>query len=254
MPGRIVDVSSNNHPNGAAINWAAVARAGVTTALIKATEGATYVNPYYSSDRGNALAAGLDVLAYHYASFGNVDAEVAHFVAIAGQRYARILDIETSTNVAWTREFFQGLGLSSDQVCTYGSASSLGDIRAQVPSLCWPAAYGQLYPGWGVMWQFTDASTIPGIAGPCDESSWHGSQVQYDTLFSIYDAPPPVPSIPIRKAPSVFLTTQGDEVFLCSGSTAMHVVGPADLDLFANAGVPVIAISAAQFALYTQVG
>jgi hypothetical protein len=193
MVGRIVDVSSNNHPNGAPINWVSVARAGVTTAIIKATEGTSYANPYYVADRAGALAAGLDVLAYHYAGFKNVTAEAQYFEATAGTRCARILDAEQSTNVGWMRTFLMELGLPSGELSTYGSADPIGSIRGQIPSTIWVAAYYQNYPGYGVMWQFTDQAEIPGITGYCDESSWHGTDLQYETLFGLDNPPAPTP-------------------------------------------------------------
>jgi len=255
--GRIVDVSSAQHPNGAAINWPAVARAGVTTALIKATEGDSYANPYYEGDRAGALAAGLDVLAYHYAGWGIVAKEVEWFVAHAGAKYARLLDIETSTNVGWVRQFLQGLGLPSAQLATYGSASSIGPIRGQIPSLIWVAAYPapgrpQLYPGYGVLWQFTDAATIPGIPVACDESSWHGTETQYDDLFGKFDPPAPPPT---QEEPEVFIAIMDGAEWLCSGSTALHITSPADLTNFQAAGIKTLPqpMSAGQFALFTKV-
>ncbi len=56
--------------------------------------------------------------------------------------------------------------------------------------MAFPAAYGQNYPGWGVCWQFTDASTIAGIVGNVDEDSWHGTETQYDALFQLTVSPP----------------------------------------------------------------
>ena len=191
--GRIIDVSSNNHPNGAPIDWAQVKGAGVTTAIIKATEGTNYTNPFYAPDVAGAKAAGIDVLAYHFAGWGAAAAEVAYFKSVAGP-LARVLDIETSTNVTWTRAFLQTLGLPPDECMTYGSASTLKDFYAQLPSLAWPAAYGQGYPGWGVLWQFTSSALIPGITAKVDESRWYGTGVQYETLFGLYDPPPEPPS------------------------------------------------------------
>jgi len=191
--GRVIDLSSNNHPNNAPINWTAVRGAGVTTVIVKATEGTGYVNPFYSADMAGAISVGMDVLAYHFAGTGDPATEARFFASIAG-RYARILDVETVKNVPWDRTFLQTLGWTFDQCMTYGSASTLVDFYQQLPSMAWPAAYGQLYPGWGVLWQFTDAAQIPGITGPVDENQWHGSQIQYDTLFGIYDPPPEPPN------------------------------------------------------------
>jgi GH25 family lysozyme M1 (1,4-beta-N-acetylmuramidase) len=178
MLGRIVDVSSNNaHP----ISWDAVKAAGVSAAIIKATQGTGYTNPFYAQDAADAGAAGLDVLAYHWADFGSVSAELAHFQAVAGD-LAKIVDIETSTNVAWTNQFLAGLG-TRPYVATYGSASSLQGIYTQLHSQIWVAAYGQAYPGFGEMWQFTSSAAVSGMTSVCDESMWMGSLKQYEDLF-----------------------------------------------------------------------
>lgn len=67
-----LDVSSNNHPNGALIDWAKVAAfyKGITDqpfVIIKVSQGADYVNPYWQADRAAAHAAGFTVGLYHYA-------------------------------------------------------------------------------------------------------------------------------------------------------------------------------------------
>lgn len=207
--GRIIDVSSAQHPNNAPINWTAVRDAGVTTVLIKATEGTNYTNPFYRSDMLGAAAVELDVLAYHFASFTNPIAEAQKFMQVA-RRYARIGDFETSTNVAWMRQFLQTLGQPADHLLSYGSASTLKDIYAQLPSLAWPAAYGQGYPGWGVMWQFTNRATVAGIKVPVDESSWHGSEMQYEILFGLND--PPEPPVKPTEDDMLYLLTDSKDV------------------------------------------
>jgi len=188
--GRIVDVSDAQHPNGAPIDWVTAKNNGVTTALVKATQGTTYLNPWYSRDVAEAQAASIDVLAYHFCTFLNPNAEADWFITNAGT-LAAVGDFETNTNVAWMRTFLQALGRPWDRCVGYGSQSSFGSVYQQIPALPWVAAYGQLYPGWGVMWQFTDAAQIPGIPAAVDESSWHGSQIQYDVLFDVYAPVPP---------------------------------------------------------------
>ncbi|HEV3294483.1 MAG TPA: GH25 family lysozyme, partial [Streptosporangiaceae bacterium] len=61
-----VDVSSHQHPNGAAINWATVASGGIRFAAIKATEGDYYTNPYAPADLTGAQSAGLSTVAYAF--------------------------------------------------------------------------------------------------------------------------------------------------------------------------------------------
>lgn len=237
--GRIVDVSSAQHPGGnpgkgEPINWAEVRAAGVTTTIIKATQGTGYTNPWFHEDVSGALAAGLQIMAYHYASFGNVSAEVAYFKSVAGP-LAQVLDIETSTNVAWIRQFLQELGRPADELLVYGSASSLSGIYAQLPALPWVAAYGQGYPGWGVLWQFTSGAKIAGIPADVDEDQWHGSEIQYDTLFGIYDAPTGDGDIMLAPTPSGngywrlsaagAIVTYGDAQYLGGPNTSKTATG-----------------------------
>lgn len=219
--GRIIDVSSAQHPNGAAIDWGQVKAAGVTTAIVKATQGTNYTNPFYASDVAGAKAAGLDVLAYHFAGWGAAALEADYFKSVAGP-LARILDIETSTNVTWARAFLQTLGLPPTECMTYGSVSTFKDFYAQLPSLAWPAAYGQNYPGWGVLWQFTSTASIPGITGLVDEDRWYGTQVQYETLFGLYH-PPPHP--PILEDDMELHTTRSDGVQFIIASDLSHKQG-----------------------------
>jgi lysozyme len=220
--GRVIDVSSDQHPNNAPIDWPAVARAGVTTALIKATQGTTYVNPWLASDLQGASEAGLDVRCYHFADFTNADAEAAFFVQHAG-RFARAGDFETSRDVAWMRQFLQALGAPADQLLAYGSASTLVGIYQQLPAMAWVAEYQVLSPGWGVLWQFSETATIPGITGPVDEDRWQGSEIQYDVYFGIYD-PQPLP-LPIKE-PTMGICQGSDGKLYIEGASAGTVNSP----------------------------
>lgn len=182
----ILDLSSNNpHP----IDYAAVRAAGVTGVIVKATEGTTYINPFYGQDVAGFQAVGVPVIAYHFASFGDVTAEVTHFKSVAGP-LAKVLDSETSTDEVWQWDFLGALGLSLDERMNYGSSSTLSKT---VPALLWVADY-DAQPGWGECWQFTNTGTVAGVNGAVDLSEWTGSQADFDTLFAI--VPPPTPPIP----------------------------------------------------------
>jgi GH25 family lysozyme M1 (1,4-beta-N-acetylmuramidase) len=63
-----IDLASQQHPKGAAINWPQVASDGYKFAFIKVSEGSYYVNPYYASDSVQAQAAGLFVAPYIFAN------------------------------------------------------------------------------------------------------------------------------------------------------------------------------------------
>lgn len=65
-----VDVSSWQHEDGQPINWDAVYEDGYRFAVVKATQGTSYVNPWVARDLSDASAAGLLLGAYHYYEAG----------------------------------------------------------------------------------------------------------------------------------------------------------------------------------------
>src|SRR3954469_22575193 len=60
------DVASYQHPYGQRILWRKVAAAGHEFAIVKATEGRNYRNPWFGRDYRGARAAGLARGAYHF--------------------------------------------------------------------------------------------------------------------------------------------------------------------------------------------
>lgn len=177
----IIDLSSNNHPNTRPITWDKVKSAGATAAIIKATQGTTYVNPWYEKDYNGAVSVGIPAIAYHFADFKTAKAEANHFLSVAGLR-ARVLDSETNPDATWQNEFLSTLQGTNNEVMDYGSASTLpsGSIRG----LLWKAAWGSNRPT-AACWQFTDNGHITGILTPVDESQWLGTQEQFDVLFGV---------------------------------------------------------------------
>src|SRR5258708_39800267 len=101
-PVKGVDVSSRQHPHGAAIDWAQVAGGGYRFGFVKATEGSYYVNPYYAADAAAARPAGLLVAAYHFAVPNTSPAvlqadlalDAAGDPAAGGQTLPLIIDLE----------------------------------------------------------------------------------------------------------------------------------------------------------------
>src|SRR3954454_748673 len=53
------DVSGYQHPNGASINWTKVAAEGHEFAIVKATEGTSYVNKYFAADYSGIRTPGM---------------------------------------------------------------------------------------------------------------------------------------------------------------------------------------------------
>src|SRR3954451_18247919 len=52
-------VSSDQHAAGAVINWGRVAATGARVAVVEATDGGRYRNPWFAADFGGARTAGL---------------------------------------------------------------------------------------------------------------------------------------------------------------------------------------------------
>ena len=184
----IIDVSSSqDHP----IDFKKVKKAGVKAVILKATQGTDYVNPFFHEDLEGCNKVGLPVMAYHFAEFGDVNAEVEAFTKVAGSR-ARALDIETSTNVAWATEFIQAIqkqfSLNRDQTMLYGSASSIpqGNPRE---FLLWVAAYhttpnNSTVPNTS-LWQYSDSGKIDGINNNVDLSKWVGTTQNFNSFFGL---------------------------------------------------------------------
>lgn len=183
----IVDVSSNQvHP----IDWQEVKKAGCVGAILKASQGTDYINPYFEQDVKGCNANRIPVIAYHFAMFQSVKKELALFRRVAGAR-ARCLDIETSTNLNWANTFLRALqaqeGFTEDQTALYGSESSFP--RRGLISLSWVAAYHTIPDNSGVpntaLWQYTETGHVPGIENDVDVSKWTGKDAHFNSLFGI---------------------------------------------------------------------
>ena len=206
-----VDVSSHQHPGGAAINWVSVKASGHSFGFIKATEGTHYTNPYFVADWTGAGAAGLFRGAYHFARpalpLSTAIDQARYFVSRTGaMKGARdlpaVLDLEASgglgrTELAtWTRTWlsevkrltgkapmvYTGYNFWREKV---GNRSDIGaDYRlllASYPSNPNSATFRPLVPtGWAnwTFWQYTSTGSVPGIQGSTDliRSCWLGQR------------------------------------------------------------------------------
>jgi GH25 family lysozyme M1 (1,4-beta-N-acetylmuramidase) len=211
-----VDVSSFQHPNNAAINWASVHSAGYNFAAIKATEGNYYVNNYYASDAAAATAAGMYVAAYHFAnppdSSGTAQADYAVKNAgtyhVGGHYLPLVLDLEYdpySSNecfglsptqmVSWISDFMKEATTLTGAAPTIYTPTSWWDTctansTAFGKDVLWVPAYsagtpGTLPAGWSTwtMWQYTSSGTVPGISGSVDLDYFSGGpQVEQTAL------------------------------------------------------------------------
>lgn len=194
------DVASWQHPGGSPINWGAVRAAGNEFAIVKATEGLGYVNPFYLQDSVGIKAAGLARGTYHYADVSqSAAAQATAYSAVAlGNRLPGdlppVIDIEDSKGrstpelVGWLREFLATSEALSGQrpiIYTYpnfwrtamGNTCEFSSYPLWIadynggsgPSLPLPGCWGQ----WA-FWQYTDSASIPGIAGGTDRNFYGG--------------------------------------------------------------------------------
>jgi GH25 family lysozyme M1 (1,4-beta-N-acetylmuramidase) len=204
------DVSSWQHPGGAAINWGQVAASGQSFAFVKATEGKAtasssfYTNPWFASDFAGALAAGLYRGAYDFARpalpLSSAQAEAANYVSVAGSLSGTrdlppVLDLEVTGGLSpadltnWAATWLGTVRSLTGRVpMVYASpnfwSTSLGGSSALSGYRLWEADWttASSVPamgGWGAggwtFWQFTDAASVPGISGGVDLSRFNGS-------------------------------------------------------------------------------
>jgi GH25 family lysozyme M1 (1,4-beta-N-acetylmuramidase) len=199
------DVSRWQHPNGKAISWTKVKKAGNAFAVIKATEGSTYTNAWYVKDVAGARRAGLIVGAYHYArptaSMSSAVSQARHFARVIGDvrrpgTMPPILDLESSGGlsagqlVTWAQVFTETLRELTGRtpvVYTYVSfwSTRMAGTDAFTRFPLWLAYYNpKVYPpligGWQdhTMWQYTDRAKISGISGRVDRNRFMGSAAE----------------------------------------------------------------------------
>jgi GH25 family lysozyme M1 (1,4-beta-N-acetylmuramidase) len=197
---RGVDVAAYQHPNRAGINWAKVAKSGISFAAVKATEGTYYRNPYALNDIKAARAAGLSVGAYVFAiPNGNGGRRGAipqadYLLGYLGTLAVSVpvmLDIEfnpysggvcygrsPARMVSWVERFSAEILARTGQApyiytpqgwwnpCAGGS-SALHKDPLWVPNYTTAAtpAMPSGWPAWKV-WQYSSSGTVPGIHDP----------------------------------------------------------------------------------------
>ena len=199
------------------ILWSHAARLGVRFAVVKATEGTGYVNPYFIEQYTGSAAAGMTRGAYHFAlpdtSSGTAQADffLAHGGGWSadGRTLPPALDIEYDPYgptcygltqpgmVSWLRDFVDEVHQRTGRWpliyttldwwarCTGNSAGFSADPL-------WIARYnsdpGPLPAGWAVrtIWQYAAAGPFPG-----DQDLFNGTPAE---LAALAGAPAPGPA------------------------------------------------------------
>lgn len=185
------------------VNWASAYSDGVRFAIVKASEGSGYTNPYFSSQINGATDANIVAGAYDFADFNTVSAttEANHFLSVAGnyvrQGYIRpTLDMEGSTSMTktqvsnyvktWADTVWNAKSVHTVVYASQSFAASYFDASVtSIPSQFWIAHYNgaNLYTGspgsttpfstW-TFWQVSSTGAIAGVSGNVDLDTYNG--------------------------------------------------------------------------------
>lgn len=233
------------------IDWTQVARAGKTFAVMKATEGSSYLDPMYAANHAGARAVGIKTAAYHFAqpssTPGDAVAEADWFVANAAPQPGDLvpaLDIETANGLgvaalqawvqAWLDEVTARLGVrpmiytSPNFWKNYlGNTTMFAD---QGYSILWVANWGVSSPtlpanGWGghgwTFWQYSNQGSVAGIGGRVDLDRYNGLDLTPVT-FEFAGVPN---SIPAPNPAPVLVSVAPTAIVAASPATTITVQG-----------------------------
>ena len=213
-----IDVS---HHNGV-IDWAAVAESGIKLAIIKATQGVSYVDPRFGINVANARSAGLYVIPYHFLDKSDPDSQARHFAGVAqlglGTPFALdwesndappAVEVEEIGNILAEITGRTPLGYWGIRGSTPRNEPPTDEMRSwhrwipryragSIPDFGSLPSKLAVWPGETcLLWQYTDGGQVPGIKGNVDRNVWFGS---LSDLHSYCAAPvaiaPPEPAIP----------------------------------------------------------
>lgn len=199
----VIDIS---HHNGT-VDFAKVKAAGIVGVIQKCTQGLTYTDPTYVSNRKAATAAGLLWGAYHFATGDDATAQAQHFLAVAqpDNNTLLVLDFEentggTSMAVAGAETFVNYVNQQNGRYPGFYSGSYIKQLLGSNsnPTLAkcwfWLSQYGSTpqvpanWPTW-TMWQYTDGVSGPqphsvdGVTGNCDRDQFNGA---LDQLLKVW--------------------------------------------------------------------
>ena len=191
------DVASYQHPYGAKINWHQVARSQKDFAIVKATEGGWYRNPWFHTDYNGARDAGMVRGSYHFAEpaypiVATARRQAEFFVSHLGDVQTQstlppALDLESTGGltrgalVTWAQTFLlqvRWLTGRTPMIYTYPSfwATTLHDPVALARYPLWMAAYRGMQPDpSATLWQYTSGAYVDGIHGRVDMSRFLGA-------------------------------------------------------------------------------
>lgn len=218
----------------AEVDWGAVAASGVQFAIVKASEGTTFLDGYLARNWHGIPAAGLARGAYHFAqpNQNQPEAEAAWFLSCVqgagglADGDVLVLDLEAGTGnlVDWTQRWLAAVTAAVGfRPLLYSGMwfmephGLVGDPQLAEHGL-WLAAYGSVPPAppplWPVLalWQFSCTGRVPGVDGDCDCNVFNGAIEQfrlYGKPGAVVEPPPqPSPGLPWDCAAQLETITQ----------------------------------------------
>ena len=183
------------------VDWQQVARAGMSFAFAKATEGITYTDPRFAANWAGIQAAGLLRGAYHFFEANDdAAAQAQHFLAtvqLAAGDLPPVLDVETTAGMS-NSQIWSGVSTWLQLVEQETGRQPLlytapGFWNAHQPDLAltryplWLADYATqptLPTGWTswLFWQHSQTGSVAGVTGAVDLDLFSGTVEQLHAL------------------------------------------------------------------------
>ncbi len=240
-----VDVS---HFDGT-VDWAAAKRGGITFAIIKATEGTSFVDNHFATNWANTKANGIVRGAYHFFRpesdpVTQADFFVSHAGVPKSGDLPPVIDLEVTDGLtaaqvaAGARTFLQRVQQKTGRVpMIYTSVrvfdSLLGTPSGFSPYFLWVANWNVRCPNipnppwtrW-TFWQSSDSGTVAGFSDPVDVDSFNGTSAD----LMAFVKSPSGPSAP--GSPSLGSAFDGDPgAELSDGGDGRAAAGEPEADL-----------------------
>ena len=170
------------------IDWETVDKSGQRFAIVRATVGREYVDPYFYRNMEESQKYGIPTGAYHYCLASSEDesvAEAKHFINVIGKshiEYPAVLDMEYRGLTGLSRPLLNNITVSFlNEVENAGYYPMLYADRYWLENLLdsddlkrfdkWLGEYGTdsyTYTGNVGIWQYTDTCKVSGINGYAD--------------------------------------------------------------------------------------
>jgi len=203
-----VDVS---HFDGT-VDWGAAKRDGITFAIIKATEGTSFVDNHFASNWTNTRANGIVHGAYHFfRPKSDPVAQADFFVGVAGSpksgELPPVIDLEVTDGLtaaqvaAGARMFLQRVQQKTGRVpMIYTSVrvfnSLLGGPAGFKPFPLWVANWNVRCPNipnppwtrW-TFWQSSATGTVAGFSDPVDVDNFNGTSADLMAFVKVPSGP-----------------------------------------------------------------